>query len=114
MTRAKLALLIVSAFTLSLTAKLAHASFLNPAAGVLKEGSAESSHLHETHGCHYPCECGPPRGFGCEQWNHRHLHMLCLPVRCDRDTDCRINPSEGACRHIAPPPGDEPSTSRPH
>jgi hypothetical protein len=56
----------------------------------------------KAHGCHYSCECGPPRGFGCEQQSHRHLHMLCLPVRCARDSDCERTPSAGACRHVTP------------
>src|SRR5262245_4364540 len=29
-----------------------------------------------------------------EQQYHRHLHMLCLPVRCDRRTDCARTPPE--------------------
>jgi hypothetical protein len=54
------------------------------------------------HGCHYACECGPLREFGCENVYHRHLHMLCLPVRCGRDPACEQKPLEGACRHVTP------------
>lgn len=58
--------------------------------------------MQEVHGCHYTCECATPRDFGCEQQYHRHLHMLCLPVRCDRGTECERTPPVGSCRHIAP------------
>jgi hypothetical protein len=92
MTRIRLAFLV--ALTIALTAQGANAGSLKPAAGARL--------LQKTHGCHYSCECGPPRDFGCEQQYHRHLHMLCLPVRCDRRTDCASTPSEGVCRHIAP------------
>ena len=55
-----------------------------------------------TDGCHYSCECGPLKDFGLRTVYHRHLHMLCLPVRC-RDQDCKPTPSEGVCRHIPSP-----------
>jgi len=103
MTRTKLAFLLATAFALALTAQRGNAASPNPAAGPLKESAAGSRLMQKTHGCHYSCECGPLRDFGCEQWYHRHLHMLCLPVRCDRGTDCDRTPSEGACRHIPPP-----------
>jgi hypothetical protein len=54
------------------------------------------------HGCHYTCECGPLRDFGCQNVHHRHLHMLCLPVRCERKPECEQKPLEGACRHVTP------------
>jgi len=57
---------------------------------------------HEIHGCHYTCECGPLKDFGCDQVHHRHLHMLCLPVRCGGDTTCEQTPPQGVCRHITP------------
>ena len=49
------------------------------AAAALSVPQDTASYFHLVHGCHYSCECGPPRGFGCEQQYHRHLHMLCLP-----------------------------------
>jgi hypothetical protein len=101
MTSTKLTSIVPAAFVLALTAQGADAAFLTPAAGVLKESAAGSSLMQRTHGCHYPCECGPLKDFGCEQVYHRHLHMLCLPVRC-RGQDCDPTPSEGVCRHIAP------------
>ena len=103
MTSAKLAFFVSTAFALALTAQGADAASLNPLAGALKEGVAGSSLMQQTHGCHYSCECGPLKEFGYGQLYHRHLHMLCLPVRCDRGTDCDRTPSEGACRHIPPP-----------
>jgi hypothetical protein len=54
------------------------------------------------HGCHYACECGSLRAFGCENVYHRHLHMLCLPVRCGREPACEQKAPEGACRHVTP------------
>jgi hypothetical protein len=100
MARIRLAFLV--ALTIALTAQGANAGSLKPAVGVLKESGAESNLMQKAHGCHYSCECGPSRDFGCEQQYHRHLHMLCLPVRCDRRTECARTPSEGVCRHIAP------------
>ena len=73
------------------------------AGGAFKESAAGSSPVQNTHGCHYSCECGPLKDFGCEQLYHRHLHMLCLPVRCDREIECERALSEGLCRHMAPP-----------
>jgi hypothetical protein len=102
MTRTKLAFHVAAAFVLALTAQRGNAAFFNPAAGPLNERATGSSLMQKTHGCHYSCACGPQRDFGCEQLYHRHLHMLCLPVRCDRGTDCGRT-SEGACRHIPPP-----------
>jgi hypothetical protein len=99
----KACVLIATAFVYALTAQRGNAAFLNPAAGPLKESAAGSSHMQKTHGCHYSCECGPLKEFGYEQLYHRHLHMLCLPVRCDRGTDCDRKSSEGTCRHIPPP-----------
>jgi hypothetical protein len=72
------------------------------AAAALSVPQDTASYFQLVHDCHYSCECGPPRGFGCEQQYHRHLHMLCLPVRCDRHVDCERTPPEGACRHVAP------------
>jgi hypothetical protein len=102
MARTKLAFSVATAWALALTAQGANAASLNPAAEALKESAAGSRLMLETHGCHHSCECGPPKGFGCEQFNHRHLHMLCMPVRCDRSAGCDRTPSEGVCRHIAP------------
>jgi len=56
----------------------------------------------EIHGCHYDCQCGSLKDFGCEQVYHRHLHMLCLPVRCRGDAKCEQTPPQGVCRHITP------------
>jgi hypothetical protein len=102
MTRTRLEFLVATAFALALTAQEANAVSLNPAAGALTESAAGSSLMQKTHGCQYSCECGALRDFGCEQVYHRHLHMLCLPVRC-RGKDCNPPPSEGVCHHIAPP-----------
>jgi len=102
MTRTKLAFLVATVFALALTTQGANAASPNPAAGGLKESAAGWGLMQKTHGCHYSCECGPLRDFGCEQLYHRHLHMLCLPVRCDRGTVCDRTPSEVVCRHIAP------------
>jgi hypothetical protein len=87
MTRTRLEFLVAAAFALALTTQGANAASLNPAAGALKESAAGSSLMQKTHGYHYSCECGPLRDFGCEQVYHRHLHMLCVPVRC-RGKDC--------------------------
>ena len=102
MTRTKLAFHVAAAFVLALTAQRGNAAFFNPA-GPINVSAAGLSLLQKTHGCHYSCTCGPQRDFGCEQLYHRHLHMLCLPVRCDRGTDCDRKPSEGVCRHMPPP-----------
>jgi hypothetical protein len=101
MTSTKLTPLVV-AFVLALTAQGADAASLSPAAGALKESAAGSSLTQQIHGCHYSCECGPLRDFGSERVYHRHLHMLCLPVRC-RGQDCDATPPDGVGRHIAPP-----------
>jgi len=103
MKRTKPALLIAAASVLALTAQGANAASRNPAAEALNESAARSNLIQTAHGCHYSCACGPPRDFGCEQVYHRHLHMLCMPVRCDRITECNRKPLEGVCRHIAPP-----------
>jgi hypothetical protein len=75
-----------------------------------------ATHFKTVHGCHYSCECGTPRGFGCEQQYHRHLHMLCLPVRCERRTDCERTPPVGGVPSRsstleAAAPKDAPATS---
>ena len=69
-----------SASLVSMAALALTALWLNP--------SLAPRLMQTVHGCHYTCECGPPREFGCEQQYHRHLHMLCLPVRCERREDC--------------------------
>ena len=80
---------------------VASAAILNPG-GVTPRSTAGPNLTREAHGCHYSCECGPLRNFGCEQLYHRHLHMGCLAVRCDRRKECDPIPIEGVCRHIAP------------
>jgi hypothetical protein len=70
---------------------------------MLRESATRSSPRHETHCCHYTCECGALKDFGCEQVYDHHLYMLCLPVRCDRYTKCEQKPPEDAFRHVAPP-----------
>ena len=102
MTSTSLEFVFAAAFALGLSAYGANAAYLSSAAGAPKERAAESNFMQRTHGCHYSCECGPLKDFGCEQVYHRHLHMLCLPVRC-RDQDCKPTPSEGVCRHIPSP-----------
>ena len=102
MTPTRLEFVFAAAFSLGFTAHGANAAYLNSAAGAPKERAAELSLMQRTHGCHYSCECGPLKDFGCEQVYHRHLHMLCLPVRC-RGQDCNPTPSEGVCRHLPPP-----------
>jgi hypothetical protein len=92
--RSAAAILLVSSFAAS-------AAPLLPDAGAMALGFAQAVR-HEIHGCHYDCECGPLKDFGCEQVYHRHLHMLCLPVRCGGDTKCEQTPPQGVCRHIAP------------
>jgi hypothetical protein len=101
MIRSVLAFRVAPACVIALMAQGANADSLNSTAGALKQNAIGSSVVRKIHGCHYSCECGPPRGFGCEQQYHRHLHMLCLPVPCDRG-DCDRKTSQGACRHIAP------------
>jgi hypothetical protein len=97
----RLALLVAAAFILELIAHGANAASLISAAGARapKEIAADSSFMHATHGCHYSCECGPLKDFGCDRVYHRHLHMLCLPVRC-RGKNCDPTPPEGVCSHI--------------
>jgi hypothetical protein len=80
----------------------AGAAPLVPGTEIIAPGVAPAILRHETHGCHYDCECGPLKDFSCEQVYHRHLHMLCLPVRCGGDTKCEQTPPEGVCRHIPP------------
>jgi hypothetical protein len=92
-----LKLLVPGAFLLTVMAQAANAA--SPNATV---SGAKPSIVERTHGCHYSCECGSLKDFGCEQVYHRHLHMLCLPVRCP-GKECDATPSEGVCRHIAPP-----------
>ena len=100
MAPAKFALFIAAASAIALPAHGAKA--FSPAAGAPKENAAGSSPVHQIHGCYYSCECGPPKDFGCEQQYHRHLHMLCLPVRCASGPACERTPPEGACRHVTP------------
>jgi hypothetical protein len=104
MTRTRLAFLAAAAFTFGPLAHGANAAYLHSAAGAQapKKIAAESNLVHTTHGCHYSCECGPLKDFGCDRVYHRHLHMLCLPVRC-RDKNCDATPPEGLCRHIFGP-----------
>ena len=78
MTPTRLEFVFAAVFTLGLTAHGANAAYLNSAAGMPKDRAAESSLMQRTHGCHYSCECGPLKDFGCEQVYHRTLHMLCL------------------------------------
>jgi hypothetical protein len=99
MTRTKFTFLIATVFAASFSATGANASTLS---GDL--GAVRSSLQLQIHGCHYSCECGSLKDFGCEQVYHRHLHMLCLPVRCP-GKDCDPVPSEGICRNIAPRDG---------
>jgi hypothetical protein len=87
---------------IALTPPGASAGFLGPDAGTIAHGAAALPPLREIHGCHYTCECGPLKDFGCDQVYHRHLHMLCLPVRCGGDTKCEQTPPQGLCRHITP------------
>jgi hypothetical protein len=101
MKRDKLAFLIAAEFALALTHG-AKAVPLNPLVGTPKENADRSNLTRQIHGCHYSCECGPLRNFGCKQIYHRHLHMGCLAVRCDRRKECDRIPPEGVCRHIAP------------
>jgi hypothetical protein len=104
MTRTRLAFLAAAAFPLGLLAHRANAAYLNSAAWAQapKEIAAGSSLMQATHGCHYSCECSPLKDFGCDRVYHRHLHMLCLPVRC-RGKNCDPTPPEGVCRHIFGP-----------
>jgi hypothetical protein len=102
MRRTRFAFLVAAASTLALAGQGANAGAPNLAAA-LKASAAGSGLTQETHGCHYTCECGPLKDFGCEQVYHRHLHMLCLPVRCGGDTKCDRVPPEGVCRHITAP-----------
>jgi hypothetical protein len=102
MRRTRFAFLAAATLTFALAGEEVTAASPNPTAGALKLSAARSSLTHETHGCHYTCECGPLKDFGCEQMYHRHLHMLCLPVRCSGNTKCDRAPPEGVCRHVAP------------
>ena len=95
--REKLALFMAA--SILLTVQETSAAGLLPPITALND---RSNLMLRTHGCHYSCECGSPREFGCEQQYHRHLHMLCLPVRCERRPDCERAPAVGACRHMAP------------
>jgi hypothetical protein len=89
-------------FAFALTAQKANASLLGAAADARKHSAAQSLIVHKIHGCHYSCACGPPQELSCEKWNHRHLHMLCLPVRCERDADCERALPERSCRPAGP------------
>jgi hypothetical protein len=102
MRRTRFAFLVAAVSILALAVQGANAAASNLAADVLKSSAARSSLTKEAHGCHYTCECGPLKDFGCEQVYHRHLHMLCLPVRCGGSTKCDRAPPEGVCRHVAP------------
>jgi hypothetical protein len=102
MWRTRIAFLVAAASTLALAVHGATAASLNPTVGVLGVSAARWSLTQHAHGCHYTCECGPLKDFGCEQVYHRHLHMLCLPVRCGGDTKCDRTPPEGVCRHVPP------------
>jgi len=93
---------IIAAVASIVTSLAASAAPLVPVAGTIAPGLAQALLRHETHGCHYDCQCGPPKDFGCEQVYHRHLHMLCLPVRCRGATQCEQRAPQGVCRHIAP------------
>ena len=89
-TREKLALFMAASILLTVQE--------TSAAGLLAPITALNDRTNlmlRTHGCHYSCECGSPREFGCEQQYHRHLHMLCLPVRCERRPDCERAPPVG-------------------
>lgn len=99
MTRAGLAILAAMA-AVALTLPGANAALLGPDARL--HGAVSLRQVQEVHGCHYTCECGPLKDFGCDQVYHRHLHMLCLPVRCGGDTKCEQTPPQGLCRHVAP------------
>jgi hypothetical protein len=87
---------------LALTAQPANASFLGASADAFGLGFVRLGVVRDIHGCHYACACGPPRELACEQWNHRHLHMLCLPVRCERDANCEAARPEHMCRGANP------------
>ena len=102
MRRTRFAFLAAAASILALAIQGAAPASPNPTAGVLESSAARSSLTQNARGCHYTCECGPLKDFGCEQVYHRHLHMLCLPVRCSGDTKCDRAPPEGVCRHVAP------------
>jgi len=91
-----------AASVLLVTSLGASAAPLVPGAGTIAPGVAPAMLRHEIHGCHYDCQCGPLKDFGCEQVYHRHLHMLCLPVRCRGDTKCEQTPPQGVCRYITP------------
>ena len=102
MTGTKRACVIAALSGVALAAQPPTAFSLAESAEAFKQGAARPWLVHKIHGCHYSCACGPPRELACEQWNHRHLHMLCLPVRCERDEACeRARPSH-ACRHARP------------
>jgi hypothetical protein len=93
---------VIAASAVAMTSLGASAGPLAPGATAVALGVAPAILRQEAHGCHYDCECGPLKDFGCEQVYHRHLHMLCLPVRCGGDTKCEQTPPQGLCRHIAP------------
>jgi len=102
MTGAKRACRIATLVAFALMAQAANASSLGAAADAAEQSAAQRLLVHEIHGCHYSCECGPPRELACEKWNHRHLHMLCLAVRCERDAECEHTPPDRACRTKRP------------
>jgi hypothetical protein len=92
------------AWALAMVAVGANAAAPGSMAEMTNSKSFIASRLTLIHGCHYSCECGPTKDFGCEQFKHRHLHMLCLPVRCDREADCGLEPPKGACDLSVEPP----------
>jgi hypothetical protein len=98
MTGMNRACVVAALIGLALTAQSANASSLGASADAFRQDLAPWRLVHKVHGCHYSCACGPPRELACEQWNHRHLHMLCLPVRCERDEDCERARPDSACR----------------
>jgi uncharacterized metal-binding protein len=97
------ALAMLAAAALAPASSGVSAAVLGPDTGAPMKDAARSRPMQAIHGCHYTCECGPLKDFGCEQVYHRHLHMLCLPVRCGGDTKCEPAPAQGLCRHITPP-----------
>jgi hypothetical protein len=94
--------LVIAASAVAITSLGASAAPLAPGATTIASGVAQAILRRETHGCHYDCECGPLKDFGCVQVYHRHLHMMCSPVRCRGDTKCEQTPPQGVCRHITP------------
>ena len=94
--------LVPSAFVLALTAQGANATSLNATVVVSTESGAKSSIVEGIHGCHYSCECGPLKDFGCEQVYHRHLPHALPSGTLPGERVCPPSP-EGVCRHIVAP-----------